>query len=547
MIKKFYFLMLFAFIAMPASIVLGQNIVINGDLELWDDPSTPTSWDKAENISQETTPVHGGTYSAGHTSADGTKDLQQNITGVVGGANYTISYYYLDNSPTARTRIWSYWLSGGSTIPDNEDELRPGTYSEDNADWQHVTFDLTAPAGADGFRFEVRVYKQDGFVDGMVYYDDFSLTGAGVAPEPTNYPTDFAAAAAGVSINLNWTDATGAQLPSGYLVLGSTEDNIIAPVDGTPVADDSNLADGSGALNIGFGAGTCTFANLNGNTPYFFKIYPYTNGAADIDYKNDGTAPAATASTPDVAIIETINFEDGFGGWQQISISGAQEWEIDVEHGVGGSSCAKCTGYDGGANANEDWLISPAMNFDNYTAETLNFYNAAGYDGPALEAMISNDYNGSDPSSATWTDLPYVSSPDFFDWTSSGDIDISSVNGTTVYVAFKYTSTSADAATWELDDIFITGNEVVGIDDIQSIEAEVNIFPNPATDKVFISSDENVMLTVNIYTLSGQKVMDETNIIGEGSIDLGNIKSGIYLMRCTDEAGNTAIKKLIIE
>ncbi|RLD31390.1 MAG: hypothetical protein DRI83_12490, partial [Bacteroidetes bacterium] len=43
------------------------------------------------------------------------------------------------------------------------------------------------------------------------------------------------------------------------------------------------------------------------------------------------------------------------------------------------------------------------------------------------------------------------------------------------------------------------------------------------------------------------KVMDETNIIGEGSIDLGNINSGIYLMRCTDEAGNTAIKKLIIE
>ncbi len=187
------------------------------------------------------------------------------------------------------------------------------------------------------------------------------------------------------------------------------------------------------------------------------------------------------------------------------------------------------------------------MNFENYTAETLNFYNAVGYDGPALEAMISNDYNGSDPSSATWTDLSYVSSPDFFDWISSGDIDISSVSGTAVYVAFKYTSTASDAATWELDDIFITGNEVLGVDDIHSIEAEVNIFPNPATDRVFISSDENVKLTVNIYTLSGQKVMDETNIIGEGSIDLGNINSGIYLMRCTDEAGNTAIKKLIIE
>jgi hypothetical protein len=547
MMKKFYFLMLFAFIAMPASIVLGQNIVINGDLELWDDPSNPTSWTKAENISQETSPVHGGTYSAGHTSADGTQDFQQDITGVVAGSNYTISYYYLDNSTTARTRIWSYWLSGSSTLPDNEEELRPGTYSEDNADWQHVTFDLTAPAGADGFRFEVRVYKQDGVSGGMVYYDDFTMTSAGVAPEPTNYPTDFAAAAAGVSINLTWTDATGAQLPSGYLVLGSTEDNITAPVDGTPVADDPNLADGTGALNIGYGAEACMFANLDGNTPYYFKIYPYTNGAADIDYKNDGTAPAATATTPDISIIEAINFEDGWGDWQRISIVGAQEWEIDTEHGVGGSSCAKCSGYAGGANANEDWLISPAMNFDNFTDETLNFYNAVGYDGPPLEAMISNDYDGSDPSSATWTDLAYISSPDFFDWTSSGDIDISSLSGSAVYVAFKYTSTATDAATWEIDNIIITGNEVVGINDIQNIDAEVNIYPNPATDRVFISSDKNAQLSVNIYSLSGQKVMDEINIIGEGTIDLGNINAGIYLMRCTDEAGNAAIKKLIIE
>jgi len=541
--------MLFAFIAMPASIVLGQNIVINGDLELWDDPSTPSSWDNAESVSQETTPVYGGTYSAGHTSASSTQDLQQNIAGVVGGANYTISYYYLDNSPEARTRIWSYWLSGGETMPEyNADELRPGTYSEDNAEWQHFTIDLTAPAGADGFRFEVRVYKQDGFTGGMVYYDDFSLTGAGVAPEPTNYPTDFTAAAAGVSINLNWTDATGAQLPSGYLVLGSTEDNITAPADGTPVADDTDLADGSGALNIGFGTETCTFSNLNGNTPYFFKIYPYTNGATDIDYKNDGTAPAATASTPDLAIIETIDFEDGFGDWQLVSITGAEEWVIDTEHGVGGSNCAKCSGFVWpDAFENEDWLISPAMNFDNYTSETLNFYNAVGYDGAPLEAMISNDYDGSDPLSATWTDLPYVSSPDFFVWTSSGDIDISNVDGTAVYIAFKYTSTTSDAATWEVDDIFITGNEILGIGDNHSSIAEVNIFPNPATDRIFISSDDNVHLTVNIYTLSGQKVMDDTNIIGEGSIDLGNINSGIYLMRCTDDEGNTAIKKLIIE
>ena len=61
--------LLVALTALIALNLQGQNLVINGDMELWDDPSTPTSWDKAENTSQETSPVHGGTYSAGFTSA----------------------------------------------------------------------------------------------------------------------------------------------------------------------------------------------------------------------------------------------------------------------------------------------------------------------------------------------------------------------------------------------------------------------------------------------------------------------------------------------
>ena len=28
----------------------GQEMLVNGNLESWDDTSTPTSWDKAENL-----------------------------------------------------------------------------------------------------------------------------------------------------------------------------------------------------------------------------------------------------------------------------------------------------------------------------------------------------------------------------------------------------------------------------------------------------------------------------------------------------------------
>lgn len=161
----------------------GQNLVSNPGLETWTDPNTPSNWVKYEMITQESGTIHGGTYSAKQQA--GTSDLQQDVSGVVGGNNYTISYWFYDNDANARSRIWAYWLSGGSTISDNAAELRPGTYSSDNGSWQEYTVTIDAPASADGFRFEVRSYN-DNAGGGFIFYDDFSVidNGGGGGPDP---------------------------------------------------------------------------------------------------------------------------------------------------------------------------------------------------------------------------------------------------------------------------------------------------------------------------------------------------------------------------
>ncbi|OQX72475.1 MAG: hypothetical protein B6D61_13650, partial [Bacteroidetes bacterium 4484_249] len=130
-----------------------------------------------------------------------------------------------------------------------------------------------------------------------------------------------------------------------------------------------------------------------------------TNSAANIDYKTDGTAPTASATTANIAIIESENFDDvTFGNWTTVSVTGDQEWVIVENYGVNGTPCAKMTGYDGQPYANEDWLISPALNLDNYTGEVLNFQNAMNYSGNPLELKVSTNYSGSgDPNSADWT------------------------------------------------------------------------------------------------------------------------------------------------
>ncbi len=148
-------------------------------------------------------------------------------------------------------------------------------------------------------------------------------------PEPSNYPTDFAAQPEGFGIVLTWTDATGSQLPRAYLVLASDENAIELPQDGVPVANDPELADGNGALNIDFGEQSCSFDNLLTGTAYYFKIFPYTNSNEFIDYKTDGTPPEATTTTSNLTVIHSEDFESQtLGDWTPVSVTGSQAWNV---------------------------------------------------------------------------------------------------------------------------------------------------------------------------------------------------------------------------
>jgi PKD repeat protein len=280
----------------------------------------------------------------------------------------------------------------------------------------------------------------------------------GPMPEPTNYPTAFAASPNGNMIDLSWTDATGAQLPGAYIIFISEQDDIVAPVDGTPVPDDLDLSDGAGAKNVLYGNEAYTFTNLSANTLYYFAIYPYTNSGANIDYKTDGTAPEATATTNTVVLYEDFNWS--WMAWERVSVTGPQEWSRNNTYGIGGSPCAYMNGYSGGAVENEDWLISPPMNLDMYTGEVLTFYTAKNFSGPDLEVKYSTNYDGSgNPASGTWTDITGITfSPGGYAWTASGNIDFSGISGTSVYLAFVYNSTSSSAATWEVDNVMVTGS-----------------------------------------------------------------------------------------
>jgi len=207
------------------------------------------------------------------------------------------------------------------------------------------------------------------------------------------------------------------------------------------------------------------------------------------------------------------------------------------------------SGYSGAAVVNEDWLISPAMNFNNYKNEVLIFQSAYNYTGAALVALISNNYDGSaDPNNFTWTPLTATWSPGGWVWTPSGNVNVSGTNGTQVYIAFKYTSDATAASTWELDDIMITGDVTIGINEKFGNDQGFSVNPNPASDKCSLKFSHDGNKEIRVISVIGNTVLETSTDQMSYSLDLNSFSPGIYFVQVDFPATKTKqVRKLIIQ
>ena len=189
----------------------------------------------------------------------------------------------------------------------------------------------------------------------------------------------------------------------------------------------------------------------------------FTGGWYEYKQNISDHRPVALKLFLNETVIFNKNFEDQSltsGGWTTHNVTGAQTWTIpETQFGLNNSYCAYMNGFDGNsAQENENWLVSPAFSPDEFNNLTLSFWNTSGYSGPELKLYWSGNYSG-DPQTAVWTEINNVQWHDgvtSWDWTFSEILDLSSLTGSSAHIAFKYTSTSQQAAAWELDDIVLS-------------------------------------------------------------------------------------------
>jgi minor extracellular serine protease Vpr len=212
-----------------------------------------------------------------------------------------------------------------------------------------------------------------------------------------------------------------------------------------------------------------------------------------------------------------------------------QTWKSTAQYGM------KIGGQVSGANvAAESWLISPCINLSSATQPQLTFDHAHRYAGtPAneLTLWISTDYTTGAPSTATWKQLtiPQYNTNTNWNFVSSNAIDLSSYKGKNICLAWKYTSSTTAAATWEVKNVVVaekgasTAISGAKTSDIIAIglQGEIDIFGTQAGQNV------------EVYTIAGLHLM--TRQAQSDFISL-RLPAGFYLVKV-----DNTIHKVVVQ
>lgn len=201
------------------------------------------------------------------------------------------------------------------------------------------------------------------------------------------------------------------------------------------------------------------------------KFISTNSGSRTIEIKSitvtEGLAGGGTPNPPAPGgELQTMpymqSFETEFGSYMTFDVFGPQSWMIDFQ-------TAKMTGYAGGSNANEDWLISSPVAVKGVSEAKVSVNYSAQYQNSNpldVTLQVSTDYvYGNAPATAKWTQMSstYPNTSSFNDF-KTVEASLNDFIGQNVTVAIKYTSTDSQSRTIEVKSITVQEGQASGGD-----------------------------------------------------------------------------------
>ncbi len=390
-------------------------------------------------------------------------------------------------------------------------------------------------------------------------------------PEPTNHVTSFTVTVNGYDqIDLTWTENDGTQAPAGYLIKASTSDNITNPTDSTAVSDNSTIGSNSGAKNISHGTISYEWIELDAETDYYFKIYPYTNSGSDIDYKTDGTIPNGNATTgvepaaptaEDLYITEVCG--DGVDGTNDDD--GFMEIYNNSDHAISLRN-VKARYYNTNPNDPSQIVVLSGeiasgtfviitQNETNFNSEYSiipdfsgsNFYFNGGDDGCDIyyvtTTTILDKFNDNGVSATPWT------------WNDNYTYERNSINSGAD--SLNWTEITSGIATPGVTNSTPLSDDVSIKENYTKIADKYELgrtYPNPfnPTFTIPLKLNKNAFVNIQLVNILGQKVLQIENsqmAVGDNDLKVNceSLNSGVYFVKVTIDNVNNIQKVVLLK
>ena len=233
---------------------------------------------------------------------------------------------------------------------------------------------------------------------------------------------------------------------------------------------------------------------------------------------------------------ESGEFGYGVEGWTTSIFSGTTEWGTVNANGNGsvaplsGSQMVGFASYN--YNSDTASIISPAMDLTSVTDPQLTFnYTQVQWAGDQdqLRVFYRSSANGDWVQIGEYTD-------EVTTWTEI-TLDLPNPSAD-YYVGFQATSGYGYGVT--LDDVCVQA----ALSTSENELLDMIIYPNPVEgDIITIQSPINGLKEVQIYTVTGKKVLDTT--INGNTLDVSSFNSGFYMLKVTID-GQSKVSKLVI-
>ncbi|EDP71133.1 hypothetical protein FBALC1_01577 [Flavobacteriales bacterium ALC-1] len=201
--------------------------------------------------------------------------------------------------------------------------------------------------------------------------------------------------------------------------------------------------------------------------------------------------------TPEVGLanLYSAEFPTDYDSYELVSVSGPTDlgWTV-------GSANVQGSGFDGGANAVEEWLVSPEIDLSSGSDLLFQITQEIDFlgDDTLIDVLVATDHmTGGDIMYATWNPVAFDKTA-YSSLTASENLDFSAYDGQTIHIALKYSSTDSDSPRWRVQSLAV---KAIGVSGETDAKGEYFVYEGGSWE----AADDVYYLSTSDYDSMGEE------------------------------------------